>query len=140
MNFSDAFAPPGIIYLEDELDNEQLIRLNQAQLQALEQSNKRRRRMARQVNDSSSSESEMDQVTNKLNGTRLTPDTATPQELVKLDPDEIGMSSGYKHLYSGKEDKRGRFQWQTTIPGDLGKPVEDAESEKWAIIVRNVKV
>ncbi|KAI7346810.1 hypothetical protein KC336_g22796, partial [Hortaea werneckii] len=43
------------------------------------------------------------------------------------------------NLYSGKEDKHGRFQWQTTIPEDLGKPAEDAESEKWAIVVRNVK-
>lgn len=42
--------------------------------------------------------------------------------------------------YSGKEDKRGRFQWQADIPEDLGKPAEDAESEKWAIIVRHVKV
>lgn len=61
-------------------------------------------------------------------------------ELVKLDPREIGMSVGLKQLFSGKEDKRGRFQWQTTIPEDLGKPAEDAESERWAIIVRNVKV
>ncbi|KAK5110649.1 hypothetical protein LTR62_005689 [Meristemomyces frigidus] len=50
-----------------------------------------------------------------------------------------GMSADYKNLYSGKEDKRGRFQWQTTIPEDLGKPAEDAESEKFAIIVRHVK-
>lgn len=87
------------------------------------------------------------------------------KELVKLDPSEIGkfmlssypsitprsmsfsqdfqtigMSVGLKNLYSGKEDKRGRFQWQTNMPEDLGKPAEDAESEKWAIIVRNVKV
>ncbi|TKA51659.1 hypothetical protein B0A55_13327 [Friedmanniomyces simplex] len=51
----------------------------------------------------------------------------------------VSMSVGYKNLYSGKEDKRGRFQWQTSVPEDLGKPAEDAESEKWAIIVRHVK-
>jgi hypothetical protein len=56
-----------------------------------------------------------------------------------LSRSEIGMSVGLKHLYSGKEDKRGRFQWQTEMPEDLGKPAEDAESEKWAIVVRNVK-
>ena len=50
------------------------------------------------------------------------------------------MTPGFKHLYSGKEDKRGRFQWQTEMPEDLGKPAEDAESEKYAIVVRNVKV
>ena len=50
------------------------------------------------------------------------------------------MSVGLKNLYSGKEDKRGRFTWQTEIPEDIGKPAEDAESEKWAIVVRNIKV
>ena len=64
-----------------------------------------------------------------------------PQHLrnVALTDARAGMSEGYKNLYSGKEDKRGRFQWQTTVPEDLGKPAEDAESEKWAIIKRNVK-
>jgi len=57
-----------------------------------------------------------------------------------LDPKMAGMSVGLKHLYSGKEDKRGRFQWQTTVPEDVGKPAEDAETQKWALIVRHVKV
>lgn len=79
-----------------------------------------------------------------------TPDASTPKEngdtnkkkpeLVKLDPKEIGMTSGYKHLYSGKEDKRGRFQWQNEIPEDVGKPAEDAEAQKYAILVRHIKV
>ncbi|PNS20817.1 Mitochondrial inner membrane i-AAA protease supercomplex subunit YME1 [Sphaceloma murrayae] len=58
----------------------------------------------------------------------------------KLDPKLVGMSVGLKHLYSGKEDKKGRFQWQTTIPEDVGKPAEDAETQKWALIVRHIKV
>ncbi|GAM83468.1 hypothetical protein ANO11243_014560 [Dothideomycetidae sp. 11243] len=62
------------------------------------------------------------------------------EELVKLDPKLVGMSSGLKHLYSGKEDKKGRFQWQPTIPDDVGKPAEDAETQKWALIVRHIKV
>lgn len=57
-----------------------------------------------------------------------------------LDPKEIGMTVDYKQLYSGDEDKRGRFDWQTEVPKDLGKPAEDAETEKWAIIVRRVRV
>ncbi|KAF2093715.1 P-loop containing nucleoside triphosphate hydrolase protein [Rhizodiscina lignyota] len=57
-----------------------------------------------------------------------------------LDPKEIGMQCGYKNLYSGKEDRRGRFQWQDTVPTDVGKPAEDAETAKWALLVRNVKV
>ncbi|PSK60389.1 Mitochondrial inner membrane i-AAA protease supercomplex subunit YME1 [Elsinoe australis] len=58
----------------------------------------------------------------------------------KLDPELVGMNVGLKHLYSGKEDKKGRFQWQTTIPEDVGKPAEDAETQKWALIVRHIKV
>lgn len=79
-----------------------------------------------------------------------TPDGSTPAlesegavkkpELVVVDEKEVGMNAGLKHLYSGKEDKRGRFQWQTKIPEDLGKPAEDADSLKWAILVRHVKV
>lgn len=60
--------------------------------------------------------------------------------VVPLEPHEVGMTVGYKQLYSGKEDRRGRFQWQTDIPKDVGKPAEDAESEKWAIVVRRIRV
>lgn len=56
---------------------------------------------------------------------------------VHYDP---GMKSGLKHLYSGKEDKKGRFQWQDKIPEDIGDPVENDETAKWALLVRNVKV
>ncbi|KAF1846343.1 P-loop containing nucleoside triphosphate hydrolase protein [Cucurbitaria berberidis CBS 394.84] len=56
---------------------------------------------------------------------------------VHCDP---GMKSGLQHLYSGKEDKKGRFQWQDKIPEDIGDPVENDETAKWALLVRNVKV
>ena len=71
--------------------------------------------------------------TNGVNGEEVEP----PKP---LDPKEVGMQCGYKNLYSGKEDKRGRFQWQDTIPVDVGKPAEDAETAKWALLVRHVKV
>lgn len=57
-----------------------------------------------------------------------------------LDPKDVGMTVGLKQLYSGDEDKRGRFIWQTEVPKDLGKVAEDAESEKWAIIVRRARI
>lgn len=63
-----------------------------------------------------------------------------PEPVEKLDPALVGMSPGLKHLYSGKEDRRGRYQWQTTIPKDVGRPAEDAETAKWALIVRHIKV
>ncbi|KAH6639325.1 P-loop containing nucleoside triphosphate hydrolase protein [Boeremia exigua] len=53
---------------------------------------------------------------------------------------DLGMKLGFKNLYSGKEDKKGRFQWQDTIPEDIGDPVENKETAKWALLVRNVKV
>ncbi|KAF1830290.1 P-loop containing nucleoside triphosphate hydrolase protein [Decorospora gaudefroyi] len=56
------------------------------------------------------------------------------------EPCDPGMKIGLKHLYSGKEDKKGRFQWQETIPEDIGDPVENEETAKWALLVRNVKV
>jgi hypothetical protein len=56
------------------------------------------------------------------------------------DPCDPGMKNGLKHLYSGKEDKKGRFQWQEEIPEDIGDPVENDETAKWALLVRNVKV
>jgi hypothetical protein len=52
---------------------------------------------------------------------------------------EPGMACSVKNLYSGKEDKRGRFQWQETIPKN-NKPVENAETAKYALLVRNTKV
>ena len=51
-----------------------------------------------------------------------------------------GMKSGLKNLYSGKEDRKGRYQWQDTIPEDIGDPAENNETAKWALLVRNVKV
>lgn len=143
----DNLLPPEPLFLSDD-DQEvfanlrQLLqRRSQAQVQQIERQQLRRRLDMSRENDDASSDEEMDQLTKKVNGmTNLTPDESTTQELVKIDPAEVGMSPGYKNLYSGKEDKRGRFQWQTTIPEDLGKPAEDAESEKWAIIVRNIKV
>jgi hypothetical protein len=53
---------------------------------------------------------------------------------------EPGMKNGLKQLYSGKEDKKGRFQWQDKIPEDIGEAAENNETAKWALLVRNVKV
>ncbi|KAF2423293.1 P-loop containing nucleoside triphosphate hydrolase protein [Tothia fuscella] len=67
---------------------------------------------------------------------------ATPgegSETTEEDPIEPGMACDLKNLYSGKEDKRGRFQWQETIPRDVKAPVENKETAKFALLVRNVK-
>ncbi|KAK7531114.1 P-loop containing nucleoside triphosphate hydrolase protein [Phyllosticta citricarpa] len=57
-----------------------------------------------------------------------------------LESSLIGMQAGIKHLYSGKEDKRGKFEWQDTLPDDLKEPVENAETAKWAIVARKIRV
>lgn len=46
------------------------------------------------------------------------------------DPCDPGMKTGVKDLYSGKEDKKGRYQWQETIPEDLGVAVENDKTAK----------
>jgi hypothetical protein len=53
---------------------------------------------------------------------------------------KVGMTCELKNFYSGKEDKRGKFLWQEKIPKDIGEPVENAETAKYALLVRNIKV
>ncbi|KAK5724159.1 hypothetical protein LTR17_013540 [Elasticomyces elasticus] len=162
MNPLDALVPPEPeqwLFEEEDSDIDEETRIRRRDLlrrirHHREAANRERRRRGMARRDDSSSESEGEGKAGGVNGVaKATTPTATPdgnggtpkesepekEKLVKLDPEEVGMSVGYKNLYSGKEDKRGRFQWQTSIPEDLGKPAEDAESEKWAIIVRHVK-
>lgn len=61
----------------------------------------------------------------------------TEESNVKYEP---GMKTGMKNLYSGKEDRRGRYQWLEKMPKDLGGPAENKKTAKWALLVRNVKV
>jgi ATPase family associated with various cellular activities (AAA) len=69
-----------------------------------------------------------------------TPNIEVVDITAAVDDKDIGMTCSLKNLYSGKEDKHGRFQWQDTIPKDVGIPVENAETAKFALIVRYVKV
>lgn len=135
MNPLDNLVPIDPLSLSDEQEDELQRQLRLAEIRRLQrEQQQRRRRLAmqrRQRADSSSSDSEVEGPSMDPNGiAKLTPASgSTPpenedkkdekekkDELVKLDPAEIGMSVGLKNLYSGKEDKRGRFQWQTEIP------------------------
>ncbi|KAF2006376.1 P-loop containing nucleoside triphosphate hydrolase protein [Amniculicola lignicola CBS 123094] len=73
----------------------------------------------------------------KANGTPEDTSDKSSDDGEKCDP---GMKTGLKNLYSGKEDKKGRYQWQDTVPEDLGDPVENDATAKWALIVRNIRV
>lgn len=89
----------------------------------------------------SSSSSEEEDKVQPANGKQTNGIISTAEiENEPEEPFEPGMKTGMKNLYSGKEDKKGRYQWQDTIPADVGNPVENAETAKWALIVRNVKV
>ena len=95
--------------------------------------------------DTTSSESDAaeDAVDGLTNGVKhVTVDTkpdvhGAASEEAKYPP---GMKSAVKELYSGKEDRKGRYQWQDKIPEDIGKAVENDETAKWALLVRNIKV
>ncbi|KAF2996284.1 hypothetical protein E8E13_005109 [Curvularia kusanoi] len=95
---------------------------------------------------SGDSDTQLEGVTNGVKHVTINGDSATngKQEQAKASEDsdqfDPGMKLGFKNLYSGKEDKKGRFQWQDTIPEDIGDPVENSETAKWALLVRNVKV
>lgn len=143
---------PPLIFEDQELSFEQEQELFSYREVERERANvdrerRRQRRRMHAQNNNASDDSDVDDIVGGMKDVKFTPNGSTPadggaekkEELVKLDPAEIGMSVGLKHLYSGKEDKRGRFQWQTTIPEDVGKPAEDAETQKWALLVRNVK-
>ncbi|KAF2677328.1 P-loop containing nucleoside triphosphate hydrolase protein [Lentithecium fluviatile CBS 122367] len=67
--------------------------------------------------------------------TKDKPEDEEPEEHI-----EPGMKNGLHNLYSGKEDKKGRYQWQDKIPEDIGDPAENDKTAKWALLVRNVKV
>jgi hypothetical protein len=61
-----------------------------------------------------------------------TPDDDSQSTYPIEDPIEPGMACDLKNLYSGKEDKRGRFQWQDSVPADIKDPVENEETAKYA--------
>lgn len=95
------------------------------------------------AHDHYASSDEMDGMSNGITfkplDTPESPISSTPDDTPDA-PVEVGTHCELKNLYSGKEDKRGRFQWQDTIPADVGKPVENSETAKYALLVRNVKV
>jgi hypothetical protein len=74
-------------------------------------------------------------VNGEVNGVKDEEEESEPEEHI-----EPGMKHGFHNLYSGKEDKKGRYQWQDKMPEDLGNPAESDKTAKWALLVRNVKV
>lgn len=50
-----------------------------------------------------------------------------------------GMRCDIKNLYQGEEDRRGRFTWVDKYPEDWEEAAENAETARFALLVRNKK-
>ena len=50
-----------------------------------------------------------------------------------------GIISDTKNLYQSKPDNRGRTTWVDTYPDDLEDPAENAETARYALLIRNSK-
>ncbi|KAF2644520.1 P-loop containing nucleoside triphosphate hydrolase protein [Massarina eburnea CBS 473.64] len=88
-------------------------------------------------------DADVEDVTNGVKTTTLangaTENDVEPAEDPIDEQCEPGMKTGLKNLYSGKEDRKGRYQWQEELPKNLGGPAENKKTAKWALLVRNVK-
>ena len=52
---------------------------------------------------------------------------------------KVGMISDVKNLYEGKPDSRGRSTWVDEYPDDLEEAAENAETARYALLIRNKK-
>lgn len=52
---------------------------------------------------------------------------------------KVGMISDVKNLYEGKLDSRGRSTWVDKYPDDLEEAAENAETARYALLIRNKK-
>ncbi|KAL9630516.1 MAG: hypothetical protein Q9204_004683 [Flavoplaca sp. TL-2023a] len=52
---------------------------------------------------------------------------------------KVGMISDVKNLYEGKPDSRGKSTWVDKYPDDLEEAAENAETARYALLIRNKK-
>ena len=52
---------------------------------------------------------------------------------------KVGMISDVKNLYEGKPDNRGRSTWVDKYPDDIEEAAENAETARYALLIRNKK-
>lgn len=52
---------------------------------------------------------------------------------------KVGMISDVKNLYEGKPDSRGRSTWVDKYPDDLEEAAENADTARYALLIRNKK-
>lgn len=68
-----------------------------------------------------------------------TPDSETKPDAPKPDPPKPGMIADVKNLYESKPDNRGKTTWVDKYPDDIEAAAENAESARFALLIRNKK-
>lgn len=63
--------------------------------------------------------------------------TDTPEEEKTDAP--VGSVSEVKNIYKSPKDKDGNWTWVNTYPDDVAEPAENAVTDTYAVLVRNVK-
>ena len=63
----------------------------------------------------------------------------TPASDTLPSPPKPGMISEIKNLYQGKKDDDGKRPWVEAYPDDLDAPAENAETARFALLIRNEK-
>ena len=87
--------------------------------------------MAKKLLESSPAVAGKDAVTSSIDGTNNNNDASST---VKL-----GMITDVKNLYQSKPDNRNKTTWVDKYPDDLEEAAENAESARYALLIRNSK-
>ena len=66
-------------------------------------------------------------------------DAVTPNDESASSVVKPGMVTSIKNLYQSKPDNRGKTTWVDKYPDDLEDAAENAETLKYALIIRNTK-
>ncbi|KAL8798626.1 MAG: hypothetical protein Q9182_006520 [Xanthomendoza sp. 2 TL-2023] len=66
---------------------------------------------------------------------------AVPRDtnVAQVSSTKIGLISDVKNLYEGKPDSRGKSTWVDKYPDDLEEAAENADSARYALLIRNKK-
>ena len=75
----------------------------------------------------------------EFNGTAVASTSDNVKDEVQGSKVKAGMISDVKNLYEGKPDNRGRSTWVDKYPDDLEEAAENAETARYALLIRNKK-
>ncbi|EOO00934.1 putative aaa family protein [Phaeoacremonium minimum UCRPA7] len=79
------------------------------------------------------------EATNSAKDTNGTTETETVTEKAAETPVAAGSISTVKNIYKSAKDKDGDWTWTEKYPEDVEEAAENEETEKFAVLVRNIK-